>query len=889
MTGDRRRTFPQPDGIMSIHNPPSPEDAAPKPILAALAVLGCANTPAIAATLDQPIADDWADQIRDLREGERAGWFSLPPGEAEQRLADLRRDDAAQYRRLHERAIAFLSGCLRAGDAEVEPAFHTAWTRLADSLLLEDPDGFGHLVASVEDMPLHTPVAQQFRRFYQGLALGLRDRYREAIALFDGLLAEPELDDTVRGRALNTRANYCRYTGQLEQAVTGYRASLALWQRLGNRLREGIALLNLGITHYELRQYAEAESDLSAALACFEDAGAPPWLAAAHNELGLVCRDQGRWRDALDHFRVAESHYQSQAASDPLGRVRNNIGEVLLFQERIDEAAQAFEQALRDMRTRTYAIDAHLNLGLAHQARGDWTAAGVAFRQALDLAREIDRRDVLAQAHYRLGELLRRQGENEDALAQFVAAAQVVETNREPMRDEDLKISLLGRWQQVYEALVLHCVALGRAADAFEWAEKARARAFADAVAGQDSGASLAPSGVATAADVQRQLPARTAMLCYFTTGVLERDVPLLAAIPPGSTLREHLVVPARTLLFLVTREQVQAVTCPLDPNAFATSSLRAEDRARWLTPPVLRKLHETLLAPAGAALDAALHAERVLLLPHGPLHQVAFGALAGASGQAMIREQGPQLVHVPSATVWLHLRDRQPASQAQPASMLAVGYDGADGDLGGATLRHTEAEARHIVAHMGGEAWAGSQPKLAGLREASAGRRWLHFACHGAFDYERPLESYLAVGPGERLTAREVLNDWRIDADLVTLSACRSGVARVLRGDEPMGLARAFLYAGARAVVVSQWPVEDLPAYLLMRRFYAALGQSVDPAEALREAQVWLRDLNRDQVRQQADDWPAADVTWLDPFAAEDRPFAHPRYWAAFIVVGAV
>ena len=98
---------------------------------------------------------------------------------------------------------------------------------------------------------------------------------------------------------LNSRANCCRIIGRLEEAVTGFRASLKLWRRLGEVLREGMALHNLGIVAYQLQDYGEAGSSLRQAARCFEEVGSSQWSAAAQNELGLVYRDQGRWEEAL--------------------------------------------------------------------------------------------------------------------------------------------------------------------------------------------------------------------------------------------------------------------------------------------------------------------------------------------------------------------------------------------------------------------------------------------------------------------------------------------------------------------------------------------------------------------------------------------------------------
>ncbi|MFN0150085.1 MAG: CHAT domain-containing protein [bacterium] len=168
-----------------------------------------------------------------------------------------------------------------------------------------------------------------------------------------------------------------------------------------------------------------------------------------------------------------------------------------------------------------------------------------------------------------------------------------------------------------------------------------------------------------------------------------------------------------------------------------------------------------------------------------------------------------------------------------------------------------------------------------------------IHFATHALIDERRPERSALVLAQdrtadplaaaldGRRtfdglVTAKEVLRDWRLDADLVVLSACESGVGREVRGEGTVGFAHAFFQAGVRSVVVSLWRVDDRATALFMRRFYenctgvsarpGAPGVAMPKAEALREAKRWLREYRTPSGRQ---------------------PYAHPYYWSSFILVG--
>jgi CHAT domain-containing protein len=229
----------------------------------------------------------------------------------------------------------------------------------------------------------------------------------------------------------------------------------------------------------------------------------------------------------------------------------------------------------------------------------------------------------------------------------------------------------------------------------------------------------------------------------------------------------------------------------------------------------------------------------------------------------------------------------RSTAFEPIQSGCLAVGYDGTHGQL-----RHTEREARFIADLTGGQALIGPQLKRDQLRDLSRDRRWLHFACHGQFNTEAPLDSFLEIAGEERLTAREILQDWRITAELVTLSACETGVSRILRGDEPLGLIRSFLHAGAGAVLVSQWPVEDLPTFLFMQQFYRLLFErnTSNLAQALIAAQHWLRNLTVAEVESQLIDLTLKDASVEQTgltLSPEARPFAHPRYWSGFQTIG--
>jgi CHAT domain-containing protein len=146
---------------------------------------------------------------------------------------------------------------------------------------------------------------------------------------------------------------------------------------------------------------------------------------------------------------------------------------------------------------------------------------------------------------------------------------------------------------------------------------------------------------------------------------------------------------------------------------------------------------------------------------------------------------------------------------------------------------------------------------------------RYIHFATHGFLDERFPLNSALALTIPEKvaegkdnglLQAWEIFEQVRLDADLVTLSACNTGLGQELGGEGLIGLTRAFQYAGARSILASLWSVDDWRTAHLMKSFYTHLRSGESKDEALRAAQLEL---------------------------LHSRPSSHPFYWAAFSLIG--
>ncbi len=346
-----------------------------------------------------------------------------------------------------------------------------------------------------------------------------------------------------------------------------------------------------------------------------------------------------------------------------------------------------------------------------------------------------------------------------------------------------------------------------------------------------------------------------------------------------------------------------------------------------------------TSMAPGGAAAAAQLQRGDVLLTYAG-VQLVSPTQLATAIAE---QSQTPEI----PLTVWRDgveftrtvqggdlgvVLEKDPAPQAfanrrQADAMLRALGGGAWDELPGTRVEVTQ------LARLFGDKCsvlldsAASEQSLDELRRKGelSTYRYLHFATHGEANNVRAMESVLILSldalpetprlrAGEpvvngQLSAREVLEFYSLQAELVTLSACDTALGRPGGGDGHLGFAQAFLAAGSRAVCLSLWKVDDSATALLMTRFYEnmlgkrpGLAEPMPKAAALAEAKRWLRELSTDQVLQltaAATDGvvrasrrkdrpmrPAVPATEQSATTVT-QPFSHPRYWAAFILIG--
>lgn len=251
----------------------------------------------------------------------------------------------------------------------------------------------------------------------------------------------------------------------------------------------------------------------------------------------------------------------------------------------------------------------------------------------------------------------------------------------------------------------------------------------------------------------------------------------------------------------------------------------------------VLARLYDCLIGPLG------LHQSQrqLVIVPYSELHFLPFHLLY--DGDQYLIERHETIILPAAGLLSRTVPKRPPGARA-----LAHSWEG--------RLPYTAAEVQVVQKLLGGVICNEEQATRGAFSAAPV--QVLHMATHGQHRLDQPDLSFLQLADGQ-LYADDILQQ-DLSYELVTLSACETGRARVAASEDLIGIGRSFLYAGAGALVVSLWQVGDQSTLGLMGRMYAALRAGASKASALRQAQMSI--------------------------LAEDGNL-HPAFWGAFHLVG--
>ena len=498
---------------------------------------------------------------------------------------------------------------------------------------------------------------------------------------------------------------------------------------------------------------------------------------------------------------------------------------------------------------------------------------------------------------------------------------------------EDLeKIDALEQAQPLFAKVLEMSVALGDAKEALIFSEKSRARAFADLLATRfedDSNKELVDTPV-TSPEINFEQIKQIAqtysatVIEYFVVKKEEAEVKICIWViqSNGNTVLETVELNSSSqhksgfLSNLITRTRDSFGVSDSKSNTLDSSSsndttsisidLLAElENSQTL----LAELYQLLIKPIKSYLDSP-SVKKVILVPHGNLFLLPFASLFNPETKEYLIER--YSIILSPAIQALNLTQQNFAKNDRAKNKLnnlIVGNPKMP-SLGSspkplAKLPYAETAAKAVANLLATEPLVYEKATKREILTQLPNARIIHFGTHGELNDTQPLQSWIALASINEdrgfLTVEDIMSQFAppqtasLSAELVVLSACETGLGEIT-GDGVIGLARGLMATGVKAVLVSLWKVPDLSTACLMVRFYQHLQNGSTASEALKQAQVWLKNITIQELRT----WMRKErlpletkqkievQNWFKQQQSNRCPFQHPFYWGAFYLIGA-
>ncbi|HKV27169.1 MAG TPA: CHAT domain-containing tetratricopeptide repeat protein [Candidatus Acidoferrales bacterium] len=540
---------------------------------------------------------------------------------------------------------------------------------------------------------------------------------------------------------------------------------------------------------------------------------------------------------------------------------------------------------------------------------GDLAAASKECVRALERLASLEAPVLGYQAEFLMGQIQQASGNPNAAYASHQKAREALETLRSSLRGEELKIAFMKNRLEVYECLVDICMndasKQNSAEESFGYMEMAKSRSLAEllvhhaqALPAADAGQSglvrriremreelnwyyrrleqeqlrgedpsperiekLQKQALAHENELLRalrELPAPQQIGGLGQDAALASLESIRAALPVDAVLVEYFIVKDEFIAAVLTREKLKII--PLTPVSRVVNLLRmlhfqiskfslgggyTQEFAKPLFDAAqahLKELYEEVLAP----LRGHLRGRHLVIVPHGVLHYLPFHALFDGD-RYMI--DSFTVSYAPSAGIFSLCQVKASGASGAP---LVLGVPDAQAPL---ILEEVESIAKILP---GAKLLVGAEANIEALRTSGLHSRILHIATHGTFRQDNPMFSGIRLG--DAYLNLYDLYQLKLEAELVTLSGCATGLNVVTAGDELLGLIRGLLYAGAQSLLLTLWNVHDRSTADFMISFYRRFQADANKAVALQGAMQDLR-----------------------------QRYPHPYYWAPFVFIGKI
>lgn len=597
-----------------------------------------------------------------------------------------------------------------------------------------------------------------------------------------------------------------------DAAATWFEQALA-FDEFATHMSYAAALSNAGMSYARLGEFDRARTLQERAVQLHEMRNVPAYLEQALGELGHTLLLSGDAEGAVTLLTRAREVAASAGRTDNAPLWLDSSATALIDLQRWNDAERLNNESLELKQTagRESTAPNFVNRAYIAEGQGRYAEAIDEFRAAL----EDDEAPswVRWQAHAGLGSALVSSGRTTEGLRHFEQALNDIEDTRSAMLRPEHRIPFLARMMHFYRAYVDALIDAGQPLRALEVAEASRARVLTERF-GAAPGARLSAASL-----VERVRRANVTAVSYW-------------------------LAPARSFAWVITPRGTRMVTLPASTDIDRLVSAHRQFIERALGDPARATapgdaLSAAVLTPVLAHVSSNAH---VIVVPDGSLHGVNFETLpVGEDRRYWIEDV---TIAVAPAVALLDA----PARASRPSKSMLLMGDAVDAGQGLGRLQYAAAEIdgiRRAFADADVSVRRGTEASPDVFIGAVPGRfSVIHFTAHATSNVQSPLDSSIELSPGTngafKLYARDIAQ-LSLDASLVTISACRSAGDRAYSGEGLVGLAWAFMHAGADRVIAGLWDVDDQSTATLMSDTYAGLAAGQSAAEALRSAKLRL------------------------------------------------
>lgn len=722
------------------------------------------------------------------------------------------------------------------------------------------------------------------------------------------------------GVTLNNIGIAYSQSGEQQKALEYLDQSLVLHRGVGNKNSEAYTLLNIGRVYYRLGDLDKALSYYEQALAIQQATGNRAQVGETLDDVGVVYSTQKQYDKAFAQYRQS---LEIQRATGNVRReaiLLTHLADAYRLSGETDKAVEQYNQALAIFRNIDDLSNSAIvleGIARAEQKRGKLADARKYVEESLALRETVRSRSGSLQLRASYRATIEKAYEFYiDVLMQQKLDAEALhasERGRARSLLEQLSEARINIRQGVDSALIDKERDLTRVLNAKAQREmqlKARKGSTAEIARLQRDISGLEDEYQQVQAAIRKSSPQYSAL-----TQPQPLDLKgIQRELDSDTALLEYSLGEERSYVWVITqnslktyalprREEIENVVRRINGSLAARTIVTTESPAQRRTriasadaeyQKAASELSHMILAPAFAELGK----KRLVVVADGALQYVPFAALAVAPNRPLIVDH--ELVSLPSASAFalqrqiLANRPLAPETVAviadpvfsindarvssgvrvnEPVATRIIEHGpGGPGQISIPRLPFTRWEADQILAVSP----AGSTLKAVGFNasRAVAGNgelshyRYVHFATHGYIDTERAGFSAIVLSmfdkegkPQDGFLRTHDIYNLKLPAELVVLSACETGLGKEVTGEGVEGLTRAFMYAGARRVVVSLWNVNDKATASLMQRLYTEMLRShKTPAAALRAAQIEM---------------------------LRTRQWQSPYFWAPFVMQG--